>query len=116
MIHRIATIVAIVAVILSLSFSAHAQQAMDNMPCPMMENMGEMKSDMQSMMQMMSDPAMKERMQKMHDKMGSMMQQMADTHKDMHGMMMDCGAMGGNKSSDKPAEVSPEDHETHHPD
>ncbi len=115
MIHRIATIATIAGVILSLSFPALAQQSMDNMPCPMMESMGEMKSDMQGMMQMMSDPGMKERMQKMHDKMGSMMQQMADMHKSMHGMMMDCGSMGGNKSSEKPVEVSPEDHEAHHP-
>jgi len=106
MLHKTVTTAAIVGVILSFCFPAHAQQSMDHTSCPMMGNMVEMKSDMQSMMEMTSDPAMKERMQKMHDDMGSMMQHMADMHKGMGGMMH-----GG-----EPAEMSHEGHEEHqHP-
>lgn len=56
------------------------QLPMEAMPCLMMgtmqKNMGDMMGDMNSMMQMMSDPAMKERMQKMHENMAAMMQMM----------------------------------------
>lgn len=112
--NRILTIAVMTCLALPLSVTAQ-QQSMGNMPCPMMDNMGEMMGDMNSMMQMMSDPAMKERMQKMHDGMGAMMKQMSDMHNNSGGGMM-CGDMKEQASEDKPAVVSPEDHEAHHPD
>jgi len=133
--YRIATVAALAAA-LSLPVPAHAEELaaspqavtaekpaaqpfMGNMNCPMMEsmqkNMGSMMGDMNSMMQMMSDPAMKERMQKIHENMGAMMQQMMAMQKNMGGMMQG-GNMGGKITNEAPAAAAPEVKDPHHPD
>lgn len=90
------------------------QQCMKDKPCPMSDDMGKMQGqmgdmmqNMQSMMGMMKDPAMKEKMQKMHEQMGNMMQNMEQMHKNM-------GMMGGNDNMDSMKKDDSE-HESHHP-
>lgn len=134
--HKIIAIAAAVTV-LSLSVSVHAEEHASSLPavtaekpagqppmggsmnCPMMgdmqQSMGNMMGDMNSMMQMMSDPSMKERMQKMHENMGAMMQQMTDMQKGMGGMMMQGGKTDGKKENAAPT-AAPEDKDPHHPD
>ena len=98
------------------------------MHCPMMDKMGDMQKgmgdmmgDMDGMIKMTSDPAMKEHMQKMHEKMEAMMQQMSGMPK-MCGKncpmkeKMGMGKMDGGTTNNAPAAVSPEDHAAHHPD
>jgi len=93
------------------------------MNCPMMADMGGMQKDLstmmgevESMMKDTKDTAQKERLQRMQGRMSAMMANMQKM-----GMMMGGGQPQGSAPTapaapaTPPADVSPQDHEAHHP-